>query len=127
MISDTPSTSVPSKPSLGGFLSVKKESELLEAPKSAKNVVPVHNIAAQSSSKLNSISSANHAAAAAAAKAALDAARKSLQQGAIRRSIESITENSDGNSTAEILPGKIPPDPIVTISKVSGAAGTAGN
>ena len=102
-------------------MSVKKESELLEAPKAAKDIVQVHNIAAQSSNKNNINSNANHAAAAAAAKAALDAARKSLQIGANRRSIESIGDNSDNNSD------KNPPDPIVTISKVSGLAGMAGN
>lgn len=99
---------------------MKKESELLETPKTAKDIVQVHNIAAQSSNKTSISSNANHAAAAAAAKAALDAARKSLQMGANRRSIDSIGDNSD--STAD----KNPPDPIVTISKVSGLAGVAG-
>jgi hypothetical protein len=124
---DTPSTSAPPKSSAGGFLSVKKESELLETPKSAKDVVQVHNIVAQSANKSNAVSNANHAAAAAAAKAALDAARKSLQQGALRRSIESMGENPDGNGSTDTLTGKNPPDPIVTISKVSGAVGMAGS
>jgi len=108
---------------VGGFLSVKKESELLEAPnKVSKDVVQVHNILAQSSNKSTAISNANHAAAAAAAKAALDAARKSLQLGANRRSIESIGDNSGGNANSD----KNPPDPIVTISKVPGLAGITG-
>jgi hypothetical protein len=125
---DTPATSNSSKPSVGGFLSVKKESELLEAPnKVSKDVVQVHNIIAQSANKSTAISNANHAAAAAAAKAALDAARKSLQQGALRRSIESMGENPDGNGSTDTLTGKNPPDPIVTISKVSGAVGMAGS
>ena len=82
----------------------------------------MHNIAAQSSNKANALSNANHAAAAAAAKAALDAARKSLQLGANRRSIESLGDNSDGNTNSD----KNPPDPIVTISKVPGLAGITG-
>ena len=102
---------------------MKKESELLEAPKTVKDIVQVHNIAAQSSNKTNISSNANHAAAAAAAKAALDAARKSLQMGANRKSIESLGENSDNNLNSE----KSPPDPIVTISKVSGLARIAGS
>ena len=40
----TENSSIPSKPTLGGFLSVKKESELLEVPKAARDVVQVHNI-----------------------------------------------------------------------------------
>ena len=125
-MTDSPSTSIAaSKPSMGGFLSVKKESELLETPKVAKDLVQVHNIAAQNNSKATTISNANdYAAAAAAAKAALDHARKSLQLGAKRKSIEAIADGMDatnGNSD------KNPPDPIVTISKVSGASALTGD
>ena len=122
---DSPSTSIAaSKPSMGGFLSVKKESELLETPKVAKDLVQVHNIAVQNNSKSAAISNANHAAAAAAAKAAVDQARKSLQLGAKRKSIDAIADGLDatnGNSD------KNPPDPIVTISKVSGISGLTGD
>merc|ERR1719189_3451271 len=121
---DSPSTSIAaSKPSMGGFLSVKKESELLETPKVAKDLVQVHNIAAQNNSKATAISNANHAAATAAAKAALDLARKSLQLGAKRKSIEAI---ADGVDATNGNPDKNPPDPIVTISKVSGISGFPG-
>lgn len=113
---------------MGGFLSVKKESELLETPKVAKDLVQVHNIAAQNNSKATAISNANHAAAtaaaAAAAKAALDLARKSLQLGAKRKSIEAI---ADGVDATNGNPDKNPPDPIVTISKVSGISGFTGD
>ena len=113
---------------MGGFLSVKKESELLETPKVAKDLVQVHNIAAQNNSKATAISNANHAAAtaaaAAAAKAALDLARKSLQLGAKRKSIEAI---ADGVDATNGNPDKNPPDPIVTISKVSGVSGFTGD
>ena len=122
---DSPSTSIAaSKPSMGGFLSVKKESELLETPKVAKDLVQVHNIAVQNNSKSAAISNANHAAAAAAAKAAVDQARKSFQLGAKRKSIDAIADGLDatnGNSD------KNPPDPIVTISKVSGITGLTGD
>ena len=122
----TESSSAHSKPSLGGFLSVKKESELLEVPKAARDIIQVHNIVGHDVNKSTSITKANHAAAAAAAKAALDAARKSLQQGSTRRSVDSVGEHPDANGNAEIVPGKTPPDPIVTISKVSGGGGIPG-
>ena len=78
----------------------------------------VHNIAAQLSKKATANLNANYAAAAAAAKAAVDTARKSYQLGTIRKSIESLEENTDGSGNSD----KNPPDPIVTISKVSGIA-----